>query len=43
MRKTFAKAAWLRYIYGGEDHYALPSLEAQDELLNPMRSPGQSV
>lgn len=35
MMEAFAKAAWLWYIDSGEDYYELPSLEAQDTLLNP--------
>lgn len=43
MTKTLAKLAWSRYIGNGEDFYKLPSLEAQDELLNPRCSLAQSV
>lgn len=43
MTMTFAKAAWLRYIDGGEYYYELSSLEAQDELLDTRRSPAHLV
>lgn len=43
MTKTFAKAAWLRYIETEEDYYELPSLDVQEELLNQWRSAAPSV
>lgn len=43
MTPKFKKAAWLRYINSGENFYELPSLEAQDELLNSRRNSARSV
>lgn len=42
MTNSFAKTAWLRFIDSVENYYEVLSLEAQDELLNPLGSPARS-
>lgn len=41
--KTIAKETWLRYIDSGGNYHELPSLEAQDELLNLRQCPARLV